>query len=86
MRTWTVALLTALVLAVPLPTWAECAWVLWQETVINKASRENISRTGGWDRQSAHPTYSECVQAARQLALNARSDVAVTFAFGAPAS
>ncbi len=73
----------AVVLIVGSEAWAACAWVMWQETAIMELSKEgDIRRTGGWDMQSAHPTYSQCVQAAQKLALDARADTAVMVAFG----
>ena len=79
-----VGVICAVLLIVGSEAWAECAWVLWQETVINKASRTEIRSTRDWNMQSAHPSYSECVRAARQLALDGQSNIAVTMTFGAP--
>jgi hypothetical protein len=74
----------ALLLFVASEAGAECAWVMYQETVSMESKGGKIHRTGDWTRQSAHATYNECVLAARRLALKAQSDPLVTFAFGAP--
>src|SRR6266545_3481110 len=66
--------------------YAECAWVLWTQTVILNKDLTHKAPQDEWLLQSAHPSYSACVERARDLALQYPRNPAMALAFGAAGS
>lgn len=50
------ALIVAVVLVVPSPVWAQCAWVLW----TYDGGSPSAFATGTWRRKAPFETYQQC--------------------------
>lgn len=50
------ALIVAVVLVVPSPVWAQCAWVLWTYDGVSPSA----FATGTWRRRAPFETYQQC--------------------------
>lgn len=66
MRCWLAAMVVALVLVVPTQTWAECAWVMWEQS-LRRTYREVEDPARRWDLVAAFDSRRDCQDAVDRI-------------------
>ena len=69
----------ALLVTLPKPAWATCAWVVWEKDVVREMG---VDRKVEWTVQSAHPRFSGCDRQAARIAAKKRLSPEYVLPFG----